>query len=375
MNGLDLIRVLAVVAVAVSLILGVFLFTVSTRHKLSNVLLAAFILINGLDLSMLFLGQWLQQYPGALVLLITVSLLNNPVFYLYARSACDSDFRLRLVHLWHAVPFILINVELIPRFYLVGHGEKLGMLESYASIPELGWMIVIGNLQFVYYITAIFLVLKKYRKLYRENYADPAIITYRWLFQLALVDTVAHSIVLAKDLLKLGNWGSWSNSLQLLVGINAVFILCWFVFKALYNPDLFRGVSFHLEPLRRQVVTAIDGQTRQKIDLLKTYMLEREPFLDPSLTIQQLARQLKMPMKELSVLINLHLGQHFFDFVNGYRVRKAMELLRDDQQRERTVQEIFYEVGFNSKSSFNTAFKKLTNLTPRQYRNSAEAVD
>lgn len=371
MSGLNLISVLAIVAVAVSLILGFFLLTVKTKQKLSNILLATFILINGMDLSMLFIGHWLQQYPGLLVFLITISLLTNPVFYLYALSICDSDFKLRLKHLLHAIPFILINLELVPRFYLTGFIEKTNMLGSYATIPELEWIIVIGHLQFVYYIVAIFLVLKKYRKLYQENYADPAIITYRWLFQLVLVDTVAHGIVLAKDFLKLNNPGILSNNLQLLVGINAVFILCWFVFKALYNPDLFRGVSFQLEPLKEQPVATVDKPTLMKIESLKQYMLQNEPYLEPSLTIQQLARQLKMPMKELSILINLHLEQHFFDFVNEYRVRKAMQLLKDDLQKERTVQEIFYEVGFNSKSSFNTAFKKLTAITPKEYRNSS----
>ncbi|WP_426328759.1 hypothetical protein [Pedobacter sp. R-06] len=91
MTGLNLISVFAIIAVTISLILAVFLLTVKTKHKLSNVLLATFILINGMDLSMLFTGQWLQHYPGLLVFLITVSLLNNPIFYLYALSICYSD--------------------------------------------------------------------------------------------------------------------------------------------------------------------------------------------------------------------------------------------------------------------------------------------
>jgi YesN/AraC family two-component response regulator len=98
-------------------------------------------------------------------------------------------------------------------------------------------------------------------------------------------------------------------------------------------------------------------------------MAEEEPFLDPSLTIQELANQIDIPFRALSVLINHHMDQHFFDFVNEYRIQKAMVILKDQSRSQLTVLEILYEVGFNSKSSFNTSFKKYTNLTPTAYRN------
>ena len=65
---------------------------------------------------------------------------------------------------------------------------------------------------------------------------------------------------------------------------------------------------------------------------------------------------------------NHNLNQHFFDFVNEYRIKKAMEILADASKNHLTVLEILYEVGFNSKSSFNTAFKKYTKQTPTEYR-------
>ena len=98
-------------------------------------------------------------------------------------------------------------------------------------------------------------------------------------------------------------------------------------------------------------------------------MLEKEPYLEPSLTIQELANQIKMPTRELSILINHHINQHFFDFVNEYRIQKAMKILKSADQTKLTILEILYQVGFNSKSSFNTYFKKYTNLTPTDFRN------
>jgi AraC-like DNA-binding protein len=111
-----------------------------------------------------------------------------------------------------------------------------------------------------------------------------------------------------------------------------------------------------------------DLETGKKVALLNSFMAESEPYLDPSLSIYNLSKQINIPPKDLSLLINHDLNQHFFDFVNGFRIRKAMEILRDPDKKELTVLEILYEVGFNSKSSFNTAFKKLTRLTPTEYR-------
>jgi AraC-like DNA-binding protein len=64
------------------------------------------------------------------------------------------------------------------------------------------------------------------------------------------------------------------------------------------------------------------------------------------------------------------LNKHFFDFINEYRINDAKKLLKDPTKKEITVLEILYQVGFNSKSSFYTAFKKATNQTPTAYRKS-----
>ncbi len=146
------------------------------------------------------------------------------------------------------------------------------------------------------------------------------------------------------------------------------------------HPELFRGIDSKLQLVNKLVKeeaglehastdkSEAPLQFNKKIEDLNNYMVDNEPFLDPSLTIYELSKQIEYPSKELSLLINHDLNQHFFDFVNGFRIRKAMEILSDPDKKELTVLEILYEVGFNSKSSFNTAFKKYTQLTPTEYR-------
>ncbi|HEX8327316.1 MAG TPA: helix-turn-helix domain-containing protein [Hymenobacter sp.] len=378
MDDKSLIKIVSLVAVFVSCLLAVFLLTVRTKNRLANSLFGVFILLNAVDISSWFLNEFLFKYPTVLVFKATTGAIINPVFYLYALALCYSDFQLRPKHLLHLLPFALVNLVLMPRFYVADAAAKRVFLEHFGTTPESTFMLVLGHLQFVFYIVAIFLTLRKYRRAYRENYADTSIITYDWLFQLTVTITVVHAIVILKNTLGFTPYGRLFNGFELLVGLNSTLILSWFILKALYNPALFRSIDSTIAPVEelrvdeppvattppRQPAPAITAQ----IQRLQAHMAQAEPYLDPELTIQDLANQLNMPVRELSLLINHHLDQHFFDFVNEYRIQKAKRLLKDDSQKSTTVLEILYAVGFNSKSSFNTSFKKHTGLTPTQYR-------
>ncbi|WP_342328472.1 AraC family transcriptional regulator [Pedobacter sp. FW305-3-2-15-E-R2A2] len=375
----NLISIISIVAVFVSLLLSFFLLTVSTNNKLGNVLLAGFIILNAVDLSGWFIYPVTRHYPDLEMFRRTTSALINPLFFLYALAVCYSDFRLKPKHLLHAIPFVLENLYLMGVFYLAAPGDKTSFFNDKGGLAASLIHLAYGHLQFAFYIIAIFLVLRKYKKVYLENYTNSATITYKWLFQLTVVITVVHTIVMCKDLLLFTGSSDVFNGAQILVGINAVFILCWFVMKALYYPNLFRGVDSRLEPIEHMIVLPQEEERSQKQELnvenqektgrLKAYMNDMEPYLEPSLTVQDLAVQMEMPVRDLSILINHHLDQHFFDFVNEYRIQKAMAILKDPAKNELNIQEILYQVGFNSKSSFNTAFKKYTNQTPTQFRN------
>ncbi|WP_162131559.1 helix-turn-helix domain-containing protein [Galbibacter marinus] len=125
-----------------------------------------------------------------------------------------------------------------------------------------------------------------------------------------------------------------------------------------------------IDKYKRAIEKDLDS-TNEAIKRLTFYMENEKPYLDYELTLQKLASQLDMPEKEISILINHHLGKHFFDFINEYRIEEAKRILGNQQNKALTILEILYQVGFNSKSSFYTAFKKVTNQTPTAYRKSA----
>jgi AraC-like DNA-binding protein len=383
MDKFSVLSIIGIFTVFVSLLLAFFLFTVKTSNKNGNLILACYFVMIAIDMSGFFIYKYTSSYPSIEILRWTMSFLTMPLFYLYSLSVCYTDFRLKPVHLLHIIPFIIINAVLLPRFYTGTADEKLRLIQDLPNTPERLFMHFSGELQFLCYIAALFLLLKKFKHIHQENYTNSGTTTYKWLFQITIVFLTAHCFVVTKEILKYTDYENafiWAN---VVVGTVALSVLCWFVLKALYNPGLFRGVNSSL-PLVKDIIPApaVRKDTNEsgnsenaaipnQVTMVKKYMAEQEPYLEPNLTIQELATRLKIPARDLSILINHHIGQHFFDFVNEYRIKKAMEILKDPAKAAFTVQEIFYEVGFNSKSSFNTAFKKHTGQTPTIYKKSS----
>jgi AraC-like DNA-binding protein len=91
-------------------------------------------------------------------------------------------------------------------------------------------------------------------------------------------------------------------------------------------------------------------------------------FLDPDLDLPSLAARMNLTPHELSYLLNKGIGSNFFEFVNSYRVEEAKKLLLSGEHNHYSILGIAYEAGFNSKTTFNTTFKKATGLTPSQFK-------
>ncbi|MBO0322904.1 AraC family transcriptional regulator [Muricauda sp. CAU 1633] len=103
----------------------------------------------------------------------------------------------------------------------------------------------------------------------------------------------------------------------------------------------------------------------QYVEELNELMTKERPFTNFDLTLAQLAKMLNMPERYLSQVINEYFHQNFYDFINSKRIEEAQRELRDKSKR---ISEIMYDVGFVSRSSFNTSFKKYVGMTPSEFR-------
>ncbi len=97
-------------------------------------------------------------------------------------------------------------------------------------------------------------------------------------------------------------------------------------------------------------------------------MEEERPYLRPDLSLRELAGLLDLPHNYLSQLLNEGFGQNFAEYVNTYRLSTFKAMVVDPAFQHLTLLGLAYESGFNSKTSFNTFFKKAMGITPAAYR-------
>jgi AraC-like DNA-binding protein len=120
--------------------------------------------------------------------------------------------------------------------------------------------------------------------------------------------------------------------------------------------------------------TLTPERSERYLDKLLHFMEKEKPYSEGDLTVQRLAEKLSIPAPHLSQTINERLGQTFSDFINSYRVEEAKRKLLDPALKHLSVLGISEEVGFTSKSSFNSVFKKYTNMTPSEFRNAGNGI-
>lgn len=376
-DKINLLIIVTVISLFISLFLAFFLLTIKTKHKTSNSLFAVFLILTAIDTSQTIFDLMVDGPSNFGMLRALSAFLQIPVFYLYVLSVCYSDFKLKPKYLIHLLPFLIANLVLLPRFYTVDFASKINFIKNYQSMIEIQFNHILIHVQLIVYIIAVFVVLRKAKKLYLENNAGTTSIeSYNWLFQFTIVLTVLYLLAILKNIFKFSDYLYISELIKIGLLVFQLFIVCWYLFKALSNPGIFRNIDSKLKLVKDLIseeknngeLVTNEKEYNEELLKLKQYMVEEKPFLNPSLTIQDVSATIEIPVRDLSLLINHKLEQHFYDFVNTYRIEEAMEILKDSTKSKMTILEILYEVGFNSKSSFNTAFKKHTSNTPTEYR-------
>jgi AraC-like DNA-binding protein len=147
----------------------------------------------------------------------------------------------------------------------------------------------------------------------------------------------------------------------------AAVLVCSISYKGLINPAIFFGdddegdnsVKYNLSEQRiREIMTKV-----------RKVMESEKPYLDPKLTLPALSLLTEVPRGDLSSAINSDTGQNFYDFINTFRITHVKTLLEKSNPDVKII-EIAFCAGFSSKSTFNDAFKRITGLTPSEYRKS-----
>jgi AraC-like DNA-binding protein len=149
------------------------------------------------------------------------------------------------------------------------------------------------------------------------------------------------------------------------LGFYCVLSLAFFVFflyLIVTKPHL-------IQETKKYADSPLSGPERDRLaGKIDAYMESVRPYKNPDLSLIGFAKGLGLSPKKVSQILSEAYGTNFYRFINRYRVRDSMALLESRGSRGRTILEILYSVGFNSKSTFNAAFKEIAGVSPREYR-------
>jgi AraC-like DNA-binding protein len=158
--------------------------------------------------------------------------------------------------------------------------------------------------------------------------------------------------------------------------ITTLFCLYYIFYSAIKQEPIMdiQAMIHDIETLEEHNETIAKEITPQMLVLkaeLEAFMVSQKPFLDPELSLQKLAEKLNVSLHFLSHTINTCFEENFFQFINRYRVEESKILLRHPDMSHYNILQIAYEAGFNSKTTFNTTFKKMTGVSPSAYQKTA----
>ena len=123
-----------------------------------------------------------------------------------------------------------------------------------------------------------------------------------------------------------------------------------------------------VELTRKTRFSIPEKDAKKYFKVLIEYIKKNKPYTNPDLTLPDLSKNIGVSRNNLSYVINHFTNLNFYDFINRYRVGISKKFLRSVKSDEKIL-EIAYDSGFNSKSTFYKIFKKVTNMTPTEYRN------
>ncbi|MEL6666847.1 MAG: AraC family transcriptional regulator [Pseudomonadota bacterium] len=316
--------------------------------------------------------------------------LISPSIWLYVR-ALTSEYTLRfsMRDSWHLLPFgiaLIISLFILSspfeiRHELLGDGEPTDSLQVILLAVALLTLLFTWVVQTTIYVFKIYIRLTRYRTRLRDIFASTRGRELHWISWVVTL--------LVINLLSVGTEMFYVMTPAIGILTDTFdFALVWiFSLWGLRATPAIEGAGGPRPDadsvpedrdgagVRKSAAkyekSALTAEHLERIsEKLNRVMNDQKLYLEPSLSLRDLAKAVSTPPNYVSQTLNSEIGETFFDYVNGWRVRDAMPKIRGSQE---SILSILYEVGFNSRSSFYKAFKRETGMTPRAYRDAIAA--
>jgi AraC-like DNA-binding protein len=366
--SLQILLILSVLGVAQAVLLAVALLRTKRGNLVSNRLLSAFAATIGLAIAGTCLTK--LRYSPALYSLgkinQPISFLGAPLLFLYVKSLWSEKPSFRKTELLHFLPAIICAAYLAPFFLSLGAAGHNVLVARYYSQT---WYTIRASLLILQFFTYLVLIVRGFVRYKRRDIINESVtakirvllLTFTGLWVIGLIHYV---------LSLLSPTYYHTAQTDLIVPVCLTGIIYAIAYLGLSEPDTLTVTNVEAQRANRKYTksTLTPERADDYVKRLLSVMENERPYTDGKLTLPKLAKRLSMSSHHLSQILNERVKQNFFDFVNSYRIEEAKRKLVEPATRHYSILGIAEEVGFNSKSAFNNAFKKHTNMTPTEFK-------
>ncbi|MEX0686950.1 MAG: helix-turn-helix domain-containing protein [Balneolales bacterium] len=352
-----------------------FLLLSKKNQSVPDRILAVWMFIFGIHLFSFYiysLGYW-DRYPHLVGVTHPLPLLHGPMLYLYIVYSLKPDQKFTWRFFAHFIPFVLSYLYMIRFFFFYSAEQKV--MVNHGEVNDFSIFMGVSLIAFcisgIIYPLLSYRMLGQHRRLINENYAYEEFINLNWLKYCIWGIGVIYLVAALSSILREG--------LGLEVGINLDMVIYSFVIGFIFLLGYFgiRQQGIFTDVVEVDKIAETAGEYRRSglkeedagfhHSKLLGLMNNKKPYLEPKLTLNMLAGELDISLNHLSQVINQHEDKNFYDFVNGYRVEEFKKRVSDRANSNYSILAIAFDSGFNSKSSFNSVFKRISGETPSDY--------
>ncbi|MFH1198160.1 MAG: helix-turn-helix domain-containing protein [bacterium] len=365
-TSFDIVTVIMILGAVQGVFLSFLIYSQKKEYNLPGKFLSALILFISL---LLFLAALYQSKNYSLILifgpfLLPVFLTPGPLLYFYTRSLTDRKFQFSVKHLVHFIPYA-IGVVVLSTLYFRSSGEQHEFINNFyydrARLFELAFRYADILLRACYTFFAL-KILYRYKEELKNEFSSTEKFDYTWLKQLLIYCMISIFFLLIITVMNLG------NNIRLIVGVYFSLLMYVIGYKFIKLKDIYSPAITEEKKVKYQK-SGLSEKDKQEIGKQLENLMKKEKLHHESdISCGRLSLALSVNQNHLSQVINERFGKNFFEYINSYRIEEAKLLLISKEAKDWTILAIAFEVGFQSKSTFNSVFKKITKMTPSQYR-------
>ena len=360
------------------LFLAVILFLKKNTNKHANIFLSLLILACSYAiLHSVHISEYFAKTYGKIISPEEPTVfLIGPLLFFYTRTLIQGKIAFLKSDLKHFLPFVV--------YYLIVVFTTIHPIEGQILLKFIGtkvsFNVIILSLTLIlgtYYAMNIVAITGIHQKTIKEEFSNIEKVSLEWIKKFL----AAYMILLVSVIVNFGvdHNGIFHMTVPL---VFAVFIYS-FGYRSLLQPEIF--YSKQIQALEKKPSTEISVPGKEgkyktinmnEIEAhaiakkIKTAMDQKKLYLNPDFNLDSLSEVIGINKNYLSYVLNDTLKSNFFNFVNQYRVEEVKKIIKSGKSDHLTLIAIAFDSGFNSKASFNSTFKKITGITPSQFRKS-----